>query len=92
MLILQRKPGESLFIGDDIEVTVVSVEPGGRVRLAIQAPHDTPILRNELKKAIDSNREAAKEIGSPTDLLNLFQKGAVTSEKDGPSNNGKSNE
>jgi carbon storage regulator len=77
MLILQRKPGESLLIGDDIEVTVVSVESGGRVRLAIQAPHDMPILRNELKRAIDSNREAASETGVPTDLLNLLKKGTT---------------
>ena len=37
MLILQRKAGESLFIGDEIEVSVLSVE-AGRVRLAIDAP------------------------------------------------------
>ena len=47
MLILQRKPGESLVIGGDISITVVSVE-GGRVRLAISAPQDVPILRSEL--------------------------------------------
>ena len=52
MLILQRKPGESLLIGDEIEVTVVSVEPGGRVRLAIRAPRSMTILRNELRKAM----------------------------------------
>ena len=39
MLILQRKSGESLFIGEDIQVTVVSVE-AGRVRLAIEAPRN----------------------------------------------------
>ena len=37
MLILQRKEGESLLIGDEIEVTVLAVE-AGRARLAIQAP------------------------------------------------------
>ena len=39
MLILQRKEGESLLIGDEIEVTVLAVE-AGRARLAIQAPRD----------------------------------------------------
>ena len=39
MLILQRKAGEALLIGDQIEVTVLSVE-AGRVRLAIQAPKE----------------------------------------------------
>lgn len=74
MLILQRKPGESLLIGDEIEVTVVSVEAGGRVRLAIQAPRDMRILRNELRKAMDVNQEAAKEQSSPLELLNLLTK------------------
>ena len=75
MLILQRKPGESLLIGDDVEVTVVSVEPGGLVRLAIQAPRELAILRSELKGAIDTNREAAEEAGSPAELMELLHKG-----------------
>lgn len=74
MLILQRKPGESLLIGDEIEVTVVSVEAGGRVRLAIDAPRSMTILRNELRKAMDANQEAAKEETSPLALLNLLAK------------------
>lgn len=74
MLILQRKPGESLLIGDEIEVTVVSVEAGGRVRLAIRAPRSMTILRNELRKAIDANQDAAKEEASPLALLGLLPK------------------
>jgi carbon storage regulator len=74
MLILQRKPGESLLIGDEIEVTVVSVEAGGRVRLAIDAPRSMTILRNELRKAMDANQEAAKEETSPLALLDLLAK------------------
>ena len=45
MLILQRKPGESVMIGSDISISVISVE-GGRVRLAISAPVEVPILRS----------------------------------------------
>lgn len=74
MLILQRKPGESLLIGDEIEVTVVSVEAGGRVRLAINAPRSMTILRNELRKAMDANQDAAKEETSPLALLDLLPK------------------
>ena len=48
MLILQRKAGESLLIGDEIEVSVLSVD-SGRVRLAIEAPKSVSILRSELK-------------------------------------------
>ena len=50
MLILQRRTGESLVIGEDIRVSVVSIE-GGRVRLAISAPPEVSILRSELLDA-----------------------------------------
>ena len=64
MLILQRKEGESLLIGDEVEVTVLAVE-AGRVRLAIQAPRSVTILRSELK--------AAAEEVSPLELLGVLK-------------------
>lgn len=72
MLILQRKAGESLTIGDEIEISVLSVE-AGRVRLAIQAPKSVPILRSELKIAAEVNREAAGEEVSPLALLDVLR-------------------
>ena len=72
MLILQRKEGESLLIGDEVEVTVLAVD-AGRVRLAIQAPRDVTILRSELKVAAQANREAADEEVSPLELLNALR-------------------
>ena len=71
MLILQRKAGESLVIGDDITVRVVSVD-GTRVRLAIDAPGDIPILRSELITARAANRDSAREEAAPTELLDLL--------------------
>lgn len=71
MLILQRRIGESLRIGEDIEVTVVAIE-GGKVRLAISAPKDVTILRNELIVAQDTNRDAAMEEASPDELLTIL--------------------
>lgn len=71
MLILQRKPGESLVIGEDISITVVSVD-GGRVRLAISAPQDVPILRSELIDATAANRDSAAGETAPAELLDLF--------------------
>lgn len=73
MLILQRKEGESLLIGDEIEVTVLAVE-SGRARLAIQAPRDVTILRSELKVAAEANREAADDEISPLELLGVLKK------------------
>ena len=71
MLILQRKAGESLLIGDGIEITVLSVD-SGRVRLAIEAPKSVPILRSELKAAAEVNREAAGEELPPLALLDVL--------------------
>ena len=72
MLILQRKEGESLFIGDEIEVSVISVD-SGKVRLAIRAPKSISILRSELKHAAATNREAAQEQSSPLALLGVLK-------------------
>ena len=72
MLILQRKAGESVFIGEEIEVSVLSVD-AGRVRLAIQAPRSVTILRSELKVAAQANREAAEEEVSPLELLGVLK-------------------
>ncbi len=47
MLVLSRKIGEVIHIGEDIIVTVVSVD-GNKVRLGIQAPRTTAVLRGEL--------------------------------------------
>ena len=74
MLILQRKAGESVLIGEEIEVSVLSVE-AGRVRLAIQAPRSVAILRSELNTAAEVNREAADEEASPLALLDILGDG-----------------
>lgn len=48
MLVLSRKPNESIQIGPDIRITVVRVD-GGRVRLGIEAPPSVNVLRGELE-------------------------------------------
>jgi carbon storage regulator len=47
VLVLTRKSGQSIVIGDDIEVTVLS-NNGTKVRLGIQAPADVPVHRTEI--------------------------------------------
>jgi carbon storage regulator len=74
MLILQRKAGESLMIGEDISISVVSVG-GGRVRLAISAPRDIPILRQELVAAAAANMDSAQEETAPAELLAMLEPG-----------------
>jgi len=50
MLVLTRKPHESLAIGDNIEITVLNVK-GNQVQIGINAPKDVCILRDELINA-----------------------------------------
>jgi carbon storage regulator len=47
MLVLTRKSNQSIMIGDDIEVSVLSVV-GDKVRIGIQAPQDIPVFRTEI--------------------------------------------
>ena len=49
-LVLSRKPGESILIGDDIKITVTGIQEG-RARVWIDAPRDVKIVREELLKA-----------------------------------------
>ena len=65
MLILSRKLKESIRIGDDIVIHVLSVS-GGRVKLGIEAPTDVGIVREELlplENKRNGSREPAKHAG-----------------------------
>ena len=59
MLVITRRPGEYVLIGDDIKVHLL--EKGNQVRLGIEAPRDVPILRNELLER-DLDREDFKKL------------------------------
>ena len=54
MLVLSRKVGEKILIGDNISVTVVRVGPGV-VRLGVEAPQNMTILREEIKADANSS-------------------------------------
>ena len=62
MLVLTRKSNQSIMIGDDIEVSVLSIM-GEKVRIGIQAPRNIPVFRKEVyleiqqEKATGSRRE-----------------------------------
>ena len=71
MLILRRKTGESLQIGEDVRLTVMDVYEGG-VRLAIDAPRHIQVLRSELVQAAQANRDAAAEQAQPEKLLKIL--------------------
>jgi carbon storage regulator len=61
MLVLTRKSNQSIMIGDDIEVSVLSVM-GDKVRIGIQAPQDIPVFRTEIY--LEIHREEADGLDS----------------------------
>lgn len=66
MLILSRKIEESIVIGENITLKVISVDRGN-VKLGFDAPPDTLILRAELKEAVvKENQKALKEASNDT--------------------------
>ena len=69
MLILRRKGGESLVIGDQISVTILSVDASGTVMLGINAPKDVLILRSELQQAASVNLDSANGKISASSLI-----------------------
>ena len=72
MLVLARKLDESIVIGEDITIKIISVDKGV-VKLGIDAPRDVSIVRNELLEDIkDSNIAASKELN--LDDLGLLSK------------------
>lgn len=69
MLILSRKIGEGISIGDDIQIRILEIN-GGQVRVGIQAPPDITVHREEIYlKISEENRRAALE--TPADFSSL---------------------
>ena len=56
MLILTRRVGETLVIGDDVRVTVLGVR-GNQVRVGVNAPKDVAVHREEIYQRIQSEKE-----------------------------------
>ena len=60
MLVLSRKPGERILIGDNVTVTIVRIGPNN-VRLGIDAPRDMNIVREELLLDPQPTQDAAQK-------------------------------
>lgn len=61
MLVLSRKVGERILIGENISVTVVRITGGG-VRLGVEAPPDMAVIRQELKDRLDTEPMALPKV------------------------------
>ncbi len=60
MLILTRRPGESLFLGEDIKITVLSTQ-GKQIKLGITVPPDTTVYREEVYLRVREQNKQALE-------------------------------
>ena len=65
MLILTRKVGESVAIGDDIQVSVVEIK-GAQVKLGIRAPKDVTVHREEIYLKIQEENRRASQVSTDT--------------------------
>jgi carbon storage regulator len=68
MLVLTRKPGQTLHIGNDIVIKVVEVRGEG-IRIGIEAPRDVSIQRGEVAEALKSTTVEAASEGHDGDVL-----------------------
>jgi carbon storage regulator len=81
MLVLTRKKGESIMIGDHIELVVLSTE-GDTVRLGIKAPKSIEVYRKEVYTSIQqSNQEASKSSVNFSSLKQFFKLNEEIDEK-----------
>jgi carbon storage regulator len=71
MLVLTRKKGEKITLGDEIEIEVISIE-NGKVRLGIKAPRDLKIFRTEVLEQVKEENKEALTVN--IDILNNFIK------------------
>ena len=73
MLVLTRKSNQSIMIGDDIEVSVLSIM-GEKVRIGIQAPRTIPVFRKEVYLEIQQEKAAGGGRGEVDQALEELQK------------------
>jgi carbon storage regulator len=74
MLVLKRKTGEAIQIGDDIELTLLAIE-GDQIKLGIKAPRQVDIHRKEVYLSIqEENTEASRSTGLIGQLLKQQEK------------------
>lgn len=72
MLVIRRRAGETVLIGDDVEVEVLAVE-SSQVKLGIRAPREILVLRREVYVTRRANQAASADV-SPERVAKLMQR------------------
>ena len=67
MLVLSRKVGERILVGDDIRITIVRIGGGG-VRVGIEAPPTMNVVREELKERNTAGQAASEPAAAPAEV------------------------
>ena len=71
MLVLRRRAGECLLIGDDVEIELLAINSQG-AKIGIRAPRETVILRKALKLTQEQNAAAAQAV-APSDFSRAME-------------------
>ena len=71
MLVIRRRAGESLFIGDGVEIRILEVGPS-QVKIGINAPKEVTVLRSEVRRTQEANLDAARQ-ASPESVNDLLK-------------------
>lgn len=72
MLVLTRRLGESIRIGDDISIRVLDIQRG-QVRIAIDAPREIPVHREEIYQQVQEENRKAADAARGLDLAALWR-------------------
>lgn len=72
MLILNRKIGESIILGEDIELTILDIQDG-KIKIGIEAPRDVTILRKEVYDEVIEENKKSLEIEDDRSIMEILK-------------------
>jgi len=73
MLVIRRRAGESLWIGENVEVEILEIE-GSQVKIGIRATREVPVVRSEIHLTAQENRSASN---LPPEAMDRLRRGAA---------------
>ena len=73
MLVLTRRIGETIRIGDDVSISILDVQ-NGQVRVAIDAPREIPVHREEVYQVVQAENRQAADTARSADPADLWKK------------------